>query len=91
MKVDRNRVKHVYAGRDGKCCCGCSGKHTYTVASAVAEFQTSGRRPTYVNDRVVGQILAKIEASDDPKADFDDGSCVGTVVGTRIYIAYYDH
>ena len=90
MKVDINRVKHTYNGRDGRCCCGCSGKHVYTEASADQAEQMLGYRPD-VSDRSVASTIRKIQNSTDPDADFDYGTCVGTVVGTRIYIAYYDH
>ena len=89
MNVDINRVKHVYNGRDGKCCCGCAGKHTYTALSAQAEEQTSGFRPRHVNDRTVTNVIRKIQDSSNQEVDFNYGTCVGTVIGTRIYIAYY--
>jgi acyl-CoA hydrolase len=25
--IDITKVTSVYSGKDGKCCCGCSGKH----------------------------------------------------------------
>jgi hypothetical protein len=87
MKVDTSRVKHVYSGLDGKCCCGCAGKHTYTTVAAAAQ----NRAPTYVSDRTVAQVIRKITSSASPADDFDYGSCVGTVIGRRVYIAYYDH
>ncbi len=91
MKVNASLVKHVYSGIDGRCCCGCAGKHTYSKASALAEKMISGNAPTFINDRTVAAVIKKIETSENPDADFDDGSCVGTVIGKRVYIAYYDH
>ena len=91
MFVDIDRVKHVYSGRDGACCCGCAGKHTWNEEFARAAEMVTGHRPEYISDRVVKSVIKKIQNSADPNADFDYGTCVGTVVGARVYIAYYDH
>ena len=78
----------VYSGRDGKCCCGCAGKHSYTEAHR----EVAGKNRGYtvddddVNDKMVRRVIKLIkenEASADDNCDF-----VSLVVGTRLYVAY---
>lgn len=90
--INIENVSSVYSGKDGKCCCGCSGKHTY--ASAHVKWASKHRgykvEADEVSDRSVKTIVNKInrliktgciDADVDPKytAVTDNG---------RLYIAY---
>lgn len=93
LKIDLSKVMTVYSGKDGKCCCGCSGKHTVASAFAAAHEATHGYacRPEDVSDRTVKTIVGKMERAVETGAgvleDCDD-SMVSVVVGGRLYIAY---
>ena len=65
-------VKSVYSGKDGKCCCGCAGKHS--------------------DDQKQKTRIINILNKADPKAvDRDDnGVYAATVIGTRVYIVYFN-
>jgi hypothetical protein len=85
-------VGHVYSGKDGKCCCGCSGKHRY--ASHAVETQSKRRgyevTPAEVND---AQIAKVVKILNDPATgpftfDGDYEPHAYKVVGSRLYIAY---
>jgi hypothetical protein len=91
-KVVLEKVMSVYSGIDGKCCCGCSGKHTY----ASAHVRTGSRHRGYpvkddeVNDRVVKRVVNKINRLIDAGEPVSiDEDFVSAVVGRRVYIAYF--
>ena len=65
-------VVSAYSGRNGKCCCGCSGTH-YTAAENPAQ---------------VTRILNKITNTRTPENVEELSNCVCLVVGRRLYIAY---
>lgn len=85
--VDLAIVASVYVGKDGVCCCGCAGTHTY--ASQHTEF--AGKERGYavddsseVDDVVVARAVATINRVG---AEWD-GNIATAVVGRKIYIAY---
>lgn len=82
-KVDLSKVLSVYSGINGKCCCGCAGKHT---SSSLSKKPRSD-----VNDRTVKMIVNKInkllENPIENEADYDD-TYIAAVKGNRLYIAY---
>lgn len=94
-KVDINKVMSVYSGKDGACCCGCSGKHTYASKHVDIASKHRGYKvmEDEVNDKVVKMIVNKINKVWDGKLDGikenDDSDYTSVVVGTRVYIAYY--
>lgn len=71
-ELSKEQVKSVYSGRDGRCCCGCSGTHA-----------DEGERSALWNKvlKVVNEGLAL------GHADVED-TYVSVVVGKRLYIAY---
>ncbi len=83
-KLTPDQVTQVYVGKPGKCCCGCSGKHSYNSKHA--------KRPDeVVNDREVKRVLAlmqayvnSVDANDDPSIP----TYVSVEVGTKQYIVY---
>ncbi len=71
--ISIENVKQVYSGKDGKCCCGCAGKHS-----------TDQKQKT----RIVN-ILNKANPAD---IDMDaNGVYAATVIGNRLYIAYFNN
>lgn len=91
--VDFNleNVASVYSGKNGKCCCGCAGKHRY--ASAHREWASHDRgyqiSDDEVSDRSVMMIANKIKRlgarQDDPS---DNHVYAESENGSRLYIAY---
>jgi hypothetical protein len=94
-QININNVMSVYSGKDGYCCCGCSGKHTYAskyckIASEdrgykVNEDEISDRTiKIIVNkmNKILSETNAKPEKSSSP-------NYVSIVNGKRVYIAYY--
>lgn len=81
-------VAHVYSGKAGKCCCGCSGKHSYALAHRAEAGEQRGYpiADDEINDREVTRVLRLIQAHDanlDPRGNF-----VSARVGKRVYVAY---
>lgn len=87
--IQLERVRSVYSGRDGACCCGCAGTHRYRAATQIEGGAHRGYAvdADEVNDRQVARVLAIINAATD-REDCDDGTYAATVVGSRLYIAY---
>lgn len=88
-QIELEKVASVYSGKSDKCCCGCSGKHTY--ASAHKEWASSHRgyavMDEEVNDRVVRLHVAKINNHLNETEDL--GECVSWDNGEgRVYVAY---
>jgi len=89
-------VMSVYSGKDGSCCCGCSGKHSYNPKHRVV----AGRHRGYViddnevNPAMVKKVLRIVQedaAADMPTLDVDGfgyGDYVSTVRGGRLYVVY---
>jgi hypothetical protein len=51
MQINAEQVKSVYSGKDGKCCCGCSGKHSEDKTTIK---RTVNKINKHVNDWDVG-------------------------------------
>lgn len=94
--IEVSGVASVYSGKDGKCCCGCSGKHTY--ATAHRKWASTWRGYTVgddeINDRTVKLIVGKISRSDGVEYFGDKGHRGSTrfysvVIGKRLYVAYF--
>lgn len=90
--IDLSAVHHVYSGKDGKCCCGCSGTHRYLAAYREEESKRRGYAidDDELNDRQVKKVcdLLQSAAEQGTSVVHDEGDHVWTVVGSRIYIAY---
>lgn len=86
--LSMDNVVSVYSGRNGKCCCGCAGKHTYAVAHRDAASRSVGYpiKDEDVNDHVVKGVINKIKRNADAAECYTDH--VAVVVGARLYIAY---
>ena len=93
LSVKLEDVVSVYSGKNGSCCCGCSGKHSY--AAAHRDFTSKNRGYAVTDDdindkqvrRVFGLMIANAEIAD----NFSDdafGRHVSFVIGQRLYVVY---
>lgn len=87
-EVQLNDVQSVYSGKDGKCCCGCSGNRWYAfehreAASASHGYDISDR----INNAQVARVfnLLKRNVGDVEKVC---GTCFCLTQGDRLYIVY---
>lgn len=85
--------RHVYRGKDGACCCGCSGKHRYASVGRKVEGTKRGYavKDEEVNDKYVKRIANVILANLDIAKVYDTGTGCGyvsVVIDGIIYIAY---
>jgi hypothetical protein len=82
--IDLNKVVSVYSGKEGKCCCGCSGNHRY--ASQHVKFASKDRgydvSADEVNDKQVRKVVKLILST--PMGDIRATDKFG---GTRTYVA----
>lgn len=80
-------VLSVYSGRNGACCCGCSGTHSYN--SKYKDLGTKRRgyevKDEDVNDRQVRRVLNIIKKAEKVNEEY---SYLATVVKNRLYIVY---
>jgi hypothetical protein len=61
-------IKQVYSGKDGKCCCGCAGKHS-----------TDQKQKTRIVNILNKDENTKVEET-----------YAFTVIGSRLYVAYFN-
>jgi len=94
FKIDREKVKSVYSGKDGHCCCGCSGTHSYASKHREAAGKSRGYpiKDDEVNDTQVTRVINKIEklAEKGVTVDVIRETCISAVEGKRLYIVYYN-
>lgn len=79
-------IMKTYSGKDGKCCCGCSGKYYYNSLHVEEGSKNRGYKVTKedINDTQVTRILNKIL-----NTEFEEErTYISTVIGKRLYIAY---
>lgn len=88
--IDISKVYSVYSGKNGRCCCGCSGKHTYAAkfAQEAGEHRGYDILPEEVSDRTIKTIVNKMLKTGNVIQDWPDH--VYAVSGERLYIAYFD-
>lgn len=94
-RIDITKVISVYSGKNGHCCCGCSGKHYYALKHVAAASKGRGYEvtPNEVSDRMVKKVVNIINGildgtNTDGKIEMV-GDVTSVVVGERLYIAYY--
>ncbi len=87
MTLTLDNVASVYSGKLNRCCCGCSGKHTY--ASALRDEASKSRgyelRDEEVNDRTVKMIFNKFMKNEFKKIS---DTCYSFETDTRLYVLY---
>lgn len=80
IPIDVQKVKRVYIGKHGRCCCGCSGK--YYCTSQHVDPATQNK----VSDRMVKKVVDILNMA----TEVDRGQdYVSTVSGNKLYIAYF--
>ena len=94
MRINLDNVAQVYSGKQGRCCCGCAGKHTYAK-----QYQAwSSKHRGYdvgddeCSDRTVKMIVRKIEqAAMFNRIEFvrDDFVSAHDEDNKRVWIAYF--
>ena len=92
-KIKLDHVASVYSGKDGACCCGCSGKHTYATRHHTWSSKNRGYavKLEEINNRTVSMIVNKMNRNLLYVVQ-DDESFVSMVLpGERLYIAYLHH
>lgn len=93
--LDLSKVSSVYSGAQGKCCCGCSGKHSY--ASQHREWASKNRGYAIDDDQIsdrsvkiiTGKINKAIAGTNDYTIDYAEDSFVSAVSANgRLIVAY---
>lgn len=89
-----DQVASVYSGINGRCCCGCAGKHTFS--SRHRQWSEKNRGYSVddgeVNDRTVKMIYNKVvKAIENGNLEFDELNFTSAVVGNRLYCIYWVH
>jgi hypothetical protein len=77
------QVKSAYSGKDGKCCCGCSGKHYHRTG--YGDYRGGGTK----ND--IRQITRVLNVIKNAPVVEDEGGFVSAVIDGRLYIAYLEN
>ena len=87
MRVSIDKVLSVYSGIDGKCCCGCSGKHSYSESTRKLASKDRGYEVTddEINEKMVNKVMKIINEAESVEYG---GNNISTVVGQRLYIVY---
>lgn len=91
-KIDRSKVISVYSGINGKCCCGCSGKHYYASTKVEEGTKKRGYQVTFdeINDNMITRICNLIDFHLNIGDVEDLVSCLSVVIGKRVYITYFE-
>jgi hypothetical protein len=86
--MTQSNIRSVYSGVDGKCCCGCAGKHHYNSQLVKEASVSRGYEVTAdeINDKMITKVLTLMKKNVDDTEDL--GSCISLVVGKRLYVAY---
>lgn len=90
MKIELSKVSSVYSGKAGKCCCGCSGTHSY----ASKHRGEAGNRRGYpvaadeIDDAEIQRVVALMNSPRNEGNLENGGDYVSLVVGKRLYVAY---
>lgn len=97
-KININDVRSVYSGQNGKCCCGCAGKHTYPSKYQKEASKDRGYEvgDEEVCDRTVKLIVNKMNKYlkiPGNKPEYTTKKMlkelISIVRGERLYIAYF--
>jgi hypothetical protein len=89
--IDITEVEHTYNGKQGMCCCGCSGNHRYhssfepTKAEKARGYKVM---PDEVSDRSVLFVLRKVNEAIAADTEERGGNYIAANGTTRVYIVY---
>ena len=92
-KIELERVASVYSGKDGACCCGCSGKHSYAAEHRAWASHNRGYEVTLedINDRTVKTIVNKMNRNLLYVVQDNENIVSMVLPGERLYVAYLHH
>ena len=81
-------ILSVYSGQDGKCCCGCAGKHYYNPSYMKEGTKYRGYEVTEdeTSIKMVEKVLKVLKQAEE--LEIDGSGFISTVVGKRLYIVY---
>lgn len=87
--VKLEQVMSVYSGRNGACCCGCAGTHSYASAHRDAGSKNRGYPvdDEDINDRQVTRVFNLIQKNA-AIAQVDLPSNISIVLEKRLYVIY---
>lgn len=82
------QVLSVYSGKDGKCCCGCAGKHSYNSLHMARASQLRGYdvAPNEVNDLMVSRVVNLFRKNADKVGVAE--TYAELTLGDRLYLVY---
>ena len=81
----------VYSGKNGRCCCGCSGKHTYLTVNRVAAGLNRGYKvdDDELGDRTVKNVLRRLQRAHASGEEVNAGdNHFALVAGQRLRVVY---
>ena len=88
--IEPDQVLSTYNGKANRCCCGCSGTHSYPESRIAREV--AGLKRGYpigddeCSNRKMAFVIRKLNANLDKVED--GGSYWALDTGSRVYIAY---
>lgn len=87
-------IKSAYIGKDGACCCGCSGTHYYAKAHQARASQSRGYPvgDDEINDAMISKaydVIYQAILDKDPGLDYGP-NYIAVPRGKKIYILYTD-
>ncbi|MGH7974864.1 MAG: hypothetical protein ACREBR_05015 [bacterium] len=88
MNLELSQVLSVYSGINGRCCCGCAGKHFYASAQVQEAGKSRGYEvaPEEVSDKMIKKVYNILKTAVDVETGDNNFS---TVVGNRLYVVYF--
>lgn len=88
--LEPSMVLSVYSGKNGACCCGCSGKHYYNSALKEEAGKDRGYEvdDDEVNDKMIKKVINILKGKAPSGQIEADCNFISTVIGERLYIAY---
>ena len=87
IQLTPENVMSVYTGRANRCCCGCSGVHSYSEQHRAAASKNRGYpvKDDEIDDETVRRVIRHINRS---KNAVDEGGHIIVASKTRWHIAY---
>jgi hypothetical protein len=89
MQFTSENVQQVYTGKDGKCCCGCSGRHRLNPKHHKLGETHHGYTvtKTELSLLMVNRVCEMLNTHPDLLVKNSD-DCYSVSLGEKIYIAY---
>ena len=78
MNIETNKIRRAYKGKEGECCCGCSGRYYYAYQGKNAKRQIAR----------IAEAMRQIEAEGGEIEENGPGSYTAENGSTRYIITY---